>query len=150
LCFLSIPHIAFAPFNQVFQHLLDPASLLATNQNGINVLLIRLEDWVAFDDLRRAAQDASLQARICKAIEQHVQDFVKAQEAAAAISRVPRLVCFCPVSDSLHHHRPFASIIKAIESHAISLSRKIPNTYPVSGGGIGRDIPDREPLRPTQ
>ena len=36
----------FAPYNQVFQQLLDPASLLATNTGGLNVLLIRLEDWL--------------------------------------------------------------------------------------------------------
>ena len=39
--------IAFAPYNQVFQQLLDPQSLLCTNRSGAaNVLLVRLEDWV--------------------------------------------------------------------------------------------------------
>ena len=43
---LEIPtHCAFAPFNQVFQQLLQPSSLMATNRNGVNVILIRLQDW---------------------------------------------------------------------------------------------------------
>jgi len=37
--------IEFAPYNQVFQELLNPASLLASNQNGVNVILVRFEDW---------------------------------------------------------------------------------------------------------
>jgi amino acid adenylation domain-containing protein/FkbH-like protein len=42
--------IHFAPYNQVFQALLDPASELSANHD-INLLLIRIEDWVR-DDLR--------------------------------------------------------------------------------------------------
>ncbi|MEH2159809.1 MAG: amino acid adenylation domain-containing protein [Nostoc sp.] len=37
--------IEFAPYNQVFQELLNPVSLLANNQNGVNVALVRFEDW---------------------------------------------------------------------------------------------------------
>jgi FkbH-like protein len=37
-------NIQFASFNQVFQQLLDPHSLLSTNRRGLNVLFIRLED----------------------------------------------------------------------------------------------------------
>ncbi len=37
--------IEFAPYNQVFQELLNPASFLTNNQNGVNVALIRFEDW---------------------------------------------------------------------------------------------------------
>ncbi len=37
----------FAPFNQVFQALLDPTSVLNTNAGGVNVVLVRLEDWAA-------------------------------------------------------------------------------------------------------
>lgn len=37
--------IAFAPYNQLFQQLLDPTSLLAQNKQGVNLLLIRPEDW---------------------------------------------------------------------------------------------------------
>ncbi|MEH1869066.1 MAG: amino acid adenylation domain-containing protein [Nostoc sp.] len=37
--------IEFSPYNQVFQELLNPASLLANNQDGVNVVLVRFEDW---------------------------------------------------------------------------------------------------------
>ena len=44
---LDLP-VRFAPYNQVFQQLLDPPSLLAQNRGGINVVLVRFEDWVRF------------------------------------------------------------------------------------------------------
>jgi FkbH-like protein len=38
--------VTFAPYHQVFQELLSTTSLLATNAGGINVILIRIEDYV--------------------------------------------------------------------------------------------------------
>jgi FkbH-like protein/FkbM family methyltransferase len=45
---LELPgEIGFAPYNQPFQQLLDPSSLFSRNRDGVNVLLIRFEDWIA-------------------------------------------------------------------------------------------------------
>jgi FkbH-like protein/thioester reductase-like protein len=45
----SLPNnISFAPYNQIFQQLLDPTSPISTNKNGINILLFRLEDWFRY------------------------------------------------------------------------------------------------------
>ena len=71
--------IRMAPYNQVFQLLLDPAGELAANHGGVNIVLVRFEDWgVAHleDDTRRFA--ASL--------------------ASAAHFGAPLLVCLCPAS----------------------------------------------------
>src|SRR6187455_1772597 len=44
---LDVPaRIVFAPYNQILQQLLDPASVLASNQRGVNIVLLRLEDWL--------------------------------------------------------------------------------------------------------
>ena len=40
--------VEFTAHNQVFQQLLDPSSLFATNRDGVNILLLRLEDWYRF------------------------------------------------------------------------------------------------------
>nr|WP_278287483.1 HAD-IIIC family phosphatase [Ruminiclostridium josui] len=37
--------VVFAPYNQVFQQLLDETSLISLN-DGVNILLIRFEDWL--------------------------------------------------------------------------------------------------------
>ena len=58
---LGLPaEIRFAAYNQVFQELLDPAGLLAGNTSGVNVVLVRFDDWPAgqaagFVDAVRAA-----------------------------------------------------------------------------------------------
>ena len=43
---IGVPYsLEFASYNQVFQEILNPASILAQNQNGVNVILVRFEDW---------------------------------------------------------------------------------------------------------
>ena len=43
---LDIPtNIEFAPYNQIFQELLNPSSSISQNRDGVNVILLRLEDW---------------------------------------------------------------------------------------------------------
>ncbi|MFD3581562.1 MupA/Atu3671 family FMN-dependent luciferase-like monooxygenase [Streptomyces sp. NPDC058683] len=39
------PAVEFAPYNQVFQQLLDPASAMAANTDGVNAVLLRAADW---------------------------------------------------------------------------------------------------------
>jgi len=43
-------HIQIAPYNQVFQLLLDPAGALASNRDGVNVVLVRFADWAHAQD----------------------------------------------------------------------------------------------------
>lgn len=47
--------IEFAPYHQVFQTLLDGRGILAANRGGVNVILIRLEDW--FEEQGRPAAE---------------------------------------------------------------------------------------------
>ncbi|MFD2673096.1 HAD-IIIC family phosphatase [Marinicrinis sediminis] len=49
--------VEMAPYHQAFQELLNPQSLLSTNV-GLNVLLLRLEDWVRDQEL--ASEEAQL------------------------------------------------------------------------------------------
>ncbi len=89
---LNIPaFIEFAPYNQIFQQLLDPASLVSSNHHGINVVLLRLEDWQTYSN------SASVHAKI----EQTVQDLVLALKAVAARTATPNLVCVCPSSPTV-------------------------------------------------
>src|SRR3982751_4344036 len=78
--------VEFAPYNQVFQSLLDPTSLLSRNENGVNVLLIRVEDWAGAD-----RNDAGAAHRV----EENVAQLVSALKATAAGSRAPAIICLC-------------------------------------------------------
>ncbi len=77
----------FASYNQVFQELLNPDGVLGANRNGLNVLLVRLEDWARFRDAVSVPE-----------LEEHVQHFVSAVRSAATAASSPMLVCICPAS----------------------------------------------------
>jgi len=70
--------IRFAGYNTLFQQLLDPAGLFATNRGGINVALARLEDWQT------------------PGVEQEARRFADAVRAAAASFSAPLIVAVCP------------------------------------------------------
>ena len=48
-------HIEFAPYNQIFQQLLDTESAFRRNSDGVNAILLSLEDWAVGD--RHALMD---------------------------------------------------------------------------------------------
>ncbi len=79
--------IRFAPYNQVFQQLLDPAGLLASNRGGVNVVLVRLEDWGRFQN-----------AASPEFLEKEVLHLVDCLRTAAERLASPLLVAICPSS----------------------------------------------------
>jgi FkbH-like protein len=81
--------VRFAPYNQVFQQLLDPSSLLAQNRGGVNVVLARLEDWVRFQEAASASLDS---------LEENARHLVACLRAAAESFPSPLIVAVCPCS----------------------------------------------------
>jgi FkbH-like protein len=72
---LGLPaELRFAAYHQVFQELLDPTGLFARNASGVNVVLVRFDDWPA----GQAAE------------------FVDAVRAAAGRTAVPLILVLCP------------------------------------------------------
>ncbi|WP_066382131.1 non-ribosomal peptide synthetase [Anabaena sp. CA = ATCC 33047] len=62
---IGLPYaIEFSPYNQVFQELLNPASRLASNHDGVNVVLVRFEDWEANKYRLHLVVDDTLKAEI--------------------------------------------------------------------------------------
>src|SRR6476469_3399042 len=70
--------IRFAGYNQLFQELLDPAGLFVRNRGGINVALVRFEDW------RRAG------------IPGEARRLVDAVRSAAPSFSAPLIIAICP------------------------------------------------------
>lgn len=117
---LALPYeVEFAPYNQVFQQLLDPSSLLSKNETGINVVLVRLQDWV------KSADKARMQAEI----EENVESFVQALNSA--VQHKTNMVCICP-SNLPWAEELLASKLADIESLYLIKSSEIIKNYPVS------------------
>ncbi|MBV8845201.1 MAG: hypothetical protein JO307_20535, partial [Bryobacterales bacterium] len=122
---LQIPsRIAFAPYNQVFQQLLDPASLLASNK-GVNVILARLEDW------RNPAGVG----------EHRINELVSALKLAASRGGAPYVVAvFPPLNSATAQAESYAQMEAVLASelgetagvHLIT-SADVLGLYPVDG-----------------
>lgn len=126
--------IRFAPYNQVFQQLLDRSSLLAQNRGGINIVLVRFEDWARFRDPSSATLES---------LEQDVDHLVSCLRSAAESFQGSLLVSVCPASPaflSLPGHADFLTRMAGrVESglsgmgtvHLVSAS-ELDALYPVS------------------
>ncbi len=108
--------IEFAPFNQVFQELLTPNSSFAQNENGVNILLVRLEDLASVpqekEELRRNAQE-----------------LVAAVRTAAVGFRVPLLVAVCPASGALLANDETGPWLEQIERNLIAELASLKGLY---------------------
>ena len=91
---LDLPiDIRFAGYNQVFQELLDPSSLMSRNSSGLNVVALRLEDW---------GQGAHVPGR-SEDLGSKVEDFIAAATSAADRLQAPLLIVVCPASSAVRN-----------------------------------------------
>ncbi|HKS30094.1 MAG TPA: condensation domain-containing protein [Pyrinomonadaceae bacterium] len=97
--------IRFAPYGQLFQQLLDPEGLLARNKEGVNLILMRLEDWSAGE--RR--DDASR-------LEQNVREFLDALRSFSEQHSTETILALCPPSEAVATDAAFASEVSRLEA----------------------------------
>jgi FkbH-like protein len=119
---LDLPaHIEFAPYNQVFQQLLDPRSLLATNQQGVNLILLRFEDWLRFEEGTRpqaglAQPSETLTPSVAhEKIERNVRELLRALHALAERMTTPHLICVCPASPTAARNTEHEGFFRRME-----------------------------------
>jgi FkbH-like protein len=82
-----------APYGQIFQQLLDPTSQFRRNRGGVNVVLLRFEDWLR-DEGGRLTRSAGQGQKL----ERNTDDLVAALREATLASSVPIVVAMCPPS----------------------------------------------------
>ncbi|HIK28475.1 MAG: HAD-IIIC family phosphatase [Oscillatoriaceae bacterium SKW80] len=137
---LDIPYqINFAPYNQVFQQLFDPNSLLSQNQKGLNVILIRLEDWERQEEKPQLRQP--LHQETINNIERNVRDLASALKGAAAASPTPQLVCICPASPSALADLQRQTFFKQMEDWLKSEFQNQSNIYIVTPDELAATYP---------
>ncbi|WP_404306599.1 HAD-IIIC family phosphatase [Neorhodopirellula lusitana] len=84
---LNYPHaLQFTPYGQVLQSLLDPTTGLASGQGGVNIILLRLEDWAQSEPSR---------------LSERGLEFCNAVISFANRNACPILLCFCPETPQL-------------------------------------------------
>ena len=155
--------IAFAPYNQVFQQLLDPSSLQSNNQTGVNVVLVRLEDW--YGKPVTAPTDALSMRDRREVLQRNVGDFLAGVVELRKRNTAPLVVIVCPPSASISESiQESNSLGKTEETLALELSRMnaveivtsetFLSLYPLANyhdrhGSLLADIPYIPPLYST-
>jgi FkbH-like protein len=135
-------NIAFAPFNQVFQQLLDPGSLLATNQNGVNIVLVRLEDWQR--DLSESPANGNSSPNSCDEIGRNAQDFISALTLAVERDASTYVVCLCPNPRSASVSPHQESFLRATEKRIVSKLRDVTGVELITASQIAATYPVAE------
>ena len=112
---LELPaSIEFAPYNQVFQQLLDPGSLLSQNRQGVNLVLVRLEDWMRSRPGSAASRD--LEAFLTR----NATDLITAAREATARSTAPLIVGLCPDSLAARGDQETQALFARVEEQIVA------------------------------
>ncbi|HEX6502551.1 MAG TPA: amino acid adenylation domain-containing protein [Terriglobales bacterium] len=126
--------VEFAPYNQVFQQLLDPASVLSKNLSGVNVVLVRPEDW-----LLSAGDDSDKKSDVRPGLLRSAEEFVGAARSAVRRAAMPYFICLCPASPQnqteVHISEAEALIAEQLGSYPgvhFLHSAEITSLYPVA------------------
>jgi FkbH-like protein len=97
---LKLPYqLEFAPFNQIFQSLLDPGSPFASNHDGVNVVLFRWEDFGSRDQIEASARE-----------------LVESIETASQSQRAPLVVVSCAGSPAFLAVPGAAALVERLET----------------------------------
>ena len=104
--------VEFAPFNQIFQSLLDPSSLFAANKSGVNVVLIR---WQDIGSVTTMAENA--------------RNLLNTVKHAAGTLPSPIILASCPCSESFLATEEHARIIDAIDAEMERELRAVSGFY---------------------
>lgn len=147
---LDLPSaIEFAPYNQVIQQLLDPSSLLARNRRGINVVLVRFEDWLRYQPTTVEADQTSQASAEQEAadvilLERNVRELALALKSASERGATPHLICLSPASPRIAADTERMALFDRLEAELVSElaalsgvffvgSSELTSVYPVAG-----------------
>jgi FkbH-like protein len=131
--------VRFAPYNQLLQTLLDPSSVFAANQHGVNILLLRLEDLTQFD-----LADPSVPARI----ETNANELVHLVRDSASRFNAPVLVCLCPASPAFLADAVHRCCARDLTTRMAGALHDVPGVQFISHGEIERRYPVEDPHDP--
>ncbi len=119
--------IEFAPYGQIFQSLLDPASAWMQNKQGANLALVRIEDWV---------QGTTSLDDFAVRLEANVAEFLEVLGAAQSQTSAPGMLAVCLPSNVIAQDVERAEIINRLESQLVAGASRIPGIRVLDGQAL--------------
>ncbi|MBC8094570.1 MAG: HAD-IIIC family phosphatase, partial [Akkermansiaceae bacterium] len=102
------------------------------NPRGLNVLLVRLEDW----ERNEAATNGHAARNSSDLIERAVRELISALRSAAGRSAVPYLVCICPSARAMAHEPHRADFFQHKEQELAAELAVLANVNVVTPGQL--------------
>lgn len=120
--------IDIAPYNQVFQQLLDSESMLRKNRHGFNVILLRFEDWLRYLDYETSD--------IKDIFEKNAADLANSIREHLKCSPVHNIIVFCPPSPGFIRNALIKKLHEDLEEMFIKLLSEYHNAHFIKSGEI--------------
>jgi FkbH-like protein/thioester reductase-like protein len=121
--------IEFAPYNQIFQELLNINGKFYSNAGSINIILFRIEDWFRYE---KAKLDEKL-------VRKTVNNFLGALKIASEQCNTPIILGFCPHSQSDVKRFGLGKILKDIDKEIYEYASKLKNIHVLELKGLNKD-----------
>jgi len=122
----------FAPYNQLIQSLLDPASEFAANHHGVNVMLARVEDLGDFDDSGPEA---------LRRLDENLQHLAGVLRDAPAQMSVPLIFVLTPASPAFCGDPARAAFVREASSRLEASLEDVPGLQFISNEQVCRLYP---------
>lgn len=109
-------------YNQVFQELIDSSSLFSKNEEGINVILLRFEDWLPYKEenpynYAKLSPERDEFQQLQQSLNSISEDFISALKNFQSHALCPTLLLICPSSSEFRHQEHWKLCFEKIEMH---------------------------------
>jgi FkbH-like protein len=125
--------ITFAPYNQIFQELINPNSIFQSNKDGVNLLFVRIEDFIDQKSIGFKPSEKDF-----KTIIENAADFLLKVDRAENF-QVPMFIFICPPSKGLLDDKTTNETISKIEESFLQQFKNYSNIFSFSGNKILND-----------
>lgn len=109
--------VHYAPYNQIFQSLLDPGSAFQRNESGLNIILLRPEDWQRFGSLGTSEWQ--------QALRKNTQEFITALTTQAAPHPSRYLLILTEPSQAIAEEEALATFVQGLTAEIKNSCQKL-------------------------
>ena len=120
----------FLSYNQIFQELLNPDSLFRSNRSGMNVILLRIEDWLPYngEGSSRYAEMVAISSELMKLKQEMfstLNDFITALQTFNVNAPCQTLLIICPLSEKFRNNDYWNGCFSEIENALVEKAKGI-------------------------